>query len=105
MHPDIKFITADDQTIPEGKIPVFNWESFPRSSMLRHISCHGQSRIRVRCRECSCEQEFYLWSMAGHGLSRCKGCGAMISYGGLHTIPATLYKAVDKARKLYHKNR
>jgi len=80
-------------------VPVIDWGSFPRSDVLKYIACHGQSRVRVVCCECQCEQDFYLWSMAGHGVGKCKGCGVAISYHGYHTVPADLYNEVHKDRK------
>lgn len=103
MHQDFILVTPETTEIPEGKCPGIDWGKFPQSVQTRHIACYGQSRIKVECCECHETHEYYIWSMAGHGAAKCKGCGAMISDRGLHTVPAKLYKAVDRARKLYHK--
>lgn len=102
---EIKLIGHEDRVLDITKVPALNWGEFPQSQQSRYISCHGQSRITIVCCECQTTGTYYLWSMAGHGMGKCKGCGAMISYIGLHTVPATLYKAVITARKKFFKNR
>lgn len=46
---------------------------------------HGKNIDCIRC-VCGTTNEFYLWSWAGHGVAKCKGCGSKIKYGTLDVI-------------------
>lgn len=38
------------------------------------LSEMGRTRTLLRCNRCHHEQIVYVWSWAGHGFVRCKGC-------------------------------
>ena len=40
----------------------------------------GRSTVYIEC-VCGAEDEYYVWSMAGHGFAFCKGCRRAIHYG------------------------
>lgn len=46
----------------------------------------GGSRDVVECPICGYINKFYVWSWAGNGMARCKGCKAEIIYGTLEVI-------------------
>jgi len=45
-----------------------------------HYPGMGTSRVHIRCGHCQTVNRIYLWSWAGNGFYRCKGCGRKLVY-------------------------
>jgi len=58
----------------------------------------GGSRDVVECPICGYINKFYVWSWAGNGMARCKGCKAEIIYGTLEVIAHSKETVKDDER-------
>lgn len=54
----------------------------PQAEMYGYISDMGRSRCTVKC-ICGCSNTAYIWSWAGKGALKCKGCGRWIDRRGI----------------------
>lgn len=61
---------------------------YPSSAFYRTVPMEaGRTKARVECGGCGHVNYFWLWSLAGNGSARCRGCGLRILYRSRQTVP------------------
>lgn len=55
------------------------------AKVLYRDSRHGRTSLEVMC-ACGHKNQIFLWSWAGHGKAKCKGCGEWIDYRTLQVF-------------------
>jgi hypothetical protein len=79
--------------LPDGAIRTYYGEATTSFTYSRV----GRTQHRVHCC-CGQENLFYLWSWAGHGKAKCKGCSRWIAYWGREVFDETVPTKVSKPK-------